>query len=117
MYSLHWEEIQMANPTVAEGSSARARQFEALRNDANALDVDNDTRFSLLISRARLLFEMSDAELATELLVSRPTVNRWINGRNLPHRAMRRPILDWIAKRASQKLRVRRETAVARERV
>jgi transcriptional regulator with XRE-family HTH domain len=107
----------MADPTVALGSSARAQEFEALRNEANALKVDNDTRFQLVLSRAQHLFEMSDAELAAELLVSRPTVNRWLNGRNLPHRAMRRPILDWIAKRASQKLRVRPEAAVARERV
>ena len=39
-----------------------------------------------------------DSELADALSVSRPTISRWRRGKNLPHKAMRQAILDWLVK-------------------
>ncbi len=40
---------------------------------------------------------MSEPELADALSVSRPTLNRWINGKNLPHMAIRESVLSALA--------------------
>ena len=40
-------------------------------------------------------------ELADELSVSLPTVQRWAEGKNLPHRAMCPPIIEHLENRAS----------------
>jgi predicted transcriptional regulator len=41
---------------------------------------------------------MSEQEIADLLHVSRPTVSRWIRGKNLPHQALRAPIVELILK-------------------
>jgi ribosome-binding protein aMBF1 (putative translation factor) len=108
-------------PSVAESPSIRAHDsIESLHHDTNSYHLDDDAGFSALLKRAQYQFGMSDADLADEFLVSRPTVNRWVNGRNLPHRVMRKPIIEWIAAEAARRLRLRnrRTTALgARERV
>jgi hypothetical protein len=95
----------MARTPVADGESARRFELQRLRSDAKGLDVENDEGFSAVLQKTETLFGMSDGDLAEELLVSRPTISRWRNGRNLPHRAMRGPILEWIAKEAVRQLR------------
>lgn len=41
-----------------------------------------------------LLLRMNDQQAADLLGVSRPTVVRWRNGKNLPYRLARKPVLD-----------------------
>lgn len=108
-------------PSLAESSSIRAHDsIESLHRDASSYDLLDDDGFSILLKRAQHHFGLSDGDLADEFLVSRPTVNRWINGRNLPHRVMRKPITEWIAAEAARWLRVRsgrRTVILADERV
>jgi hypothetical protein len=40
--------------------------------------------------------DMPDAELATHLMVSRPTITRWRAGKNLAHRFMRDSVARFI---------------------
>jgi len=35
-------------------------------------------------------------ELANKLLVSAPTINRWLKGKNLPHEALREGIVNLL---------------------
>lgn len=109
-------------PSVAESPSIQAHDsIDSLHHDANSYHLDDDSGFSVLLKRAQNHFGLSDGDLADEFLVSRPTVNRWVNGRNLPHRVMRKPIIEWIAAEAARRLRLRsnRRTVAlsARERV
>lgn len=85
---------------------SRKEALSSFRSEALAADASNDVAFQEILSMCRGLLEMPDKKIADELLVSRPTVSRWVSGKNLPHRAMRKPILDWIAGQAGQRLRV-----------
>jgi hypothetical protein len=49
---------------------------------------------------------MSDQVIGDALSVSRPTINRWVNGKNLPYNAMRKPVLGWIDGELSKKIRL-----------
>jgi hypothetical protein len=40
--------------------------------------------------------KMPDNELADALSVSKPTITRWKAGKNLPHDAMRLPVLKFL---------------------
>jgi len=75
-------------------------KFEAEIGDA---DLRDDAMFQKLFAEARAYLEMSDQEIADALSMSRPSVNRWANGRNLPHHAMRKYIFRWIAEQLAAK--------------
>jgi hypothetical protein len=84
-----------------------------LQDRAASADATEDDHFPRLVSDARAVFELSDQSLADELLVSRPTISRWSRGVNLPHRAMRKPIVEWIRTEAVSRLRtVERRTVL-----
>ena len=86
----------------------RKFQIEAL-----SVDMKIDGEFQRILGEAQALLEMSDQEIADALSVSRPTVNRWVNGKNLPYYAMRKPILSWIGDQLTVK--VKRLEASARQ--
>ncbi len=87
-------------------TQSRQDTLRTLRNDARLADVTNDDKFRAIICACRYVLEMSDAEIGDALHVSRPTVNRWISGKNIPHPAMRKPIFSWIGAQATRKLRI-----------
>ena len=68
-------------------------------------DLRINAKFQEIIRQAQDLLEISDRDMATAFFVSRPTVNRWINGRNLPYLAARKHAANWIVKQISSKLR------------
>ena len=76
-----------------------------LRDAVRSVHISDDTGFQETLRECRSILEMSDQELADSLLVSRPTISRWVRGKNLPHRAMRQPIIDWVARQAERRLR------------
>jgi|SRR5882757_5541488 len=96
--------------TYATASRAETlRQFLA---EVRAVDFKIDENFQGILRAAQGLLEMSEQEIADALSVSRPTVNRWINGKNLPYNAMRKPVVSWIDDQLSA--RIRRVEASAR---
>jgi DNA-binding transcriptional regulator YiaG len=93
-------------------SASRATALRELRDRAAAQTATEDDHFRDLIRDVRVVFEFTDQNLADELLVSRPTISRWSRGVNLPHRALRKPIVNWIQGEAAQRLRaIERKTA------
>jgi hypothetical protein len=76
---------------------------EALRL-AERVDLSRE-EFQELCNRAQELLELTDQEISDALLVSRPTYNRWKNGKNLPHRAARRALVSWTKDRLFEKLK------------
>jgi len=65
----------------------------------------DDAAFHLLLVRGMELLQLLDKDIAREFGASRPTVTRWRNGVNAPHPAMRRPVFEWLEKRAKVLLR------------
>lgn len=86
--------------------ASRKESLAMLKSVASSTDVSDDLGFQEVLRMCQTVLEMSDQQIADALLVSRPTVNRWIRGKNLPHRAMRKPIFGWICAQSSQRLRV-----------
>lgn len=78
-------------------------EFRTLLSQETAV---SDEGFQHIIGQVATALEKSDQELADDIMVSRPTVNRWRNGRNLPHPLMRGPILHWLDRQAAAKLRL-----------
>ena len=83
----------------------RADLLKGFQSEVVAADLRADAEFQRILRQAQILLEMSDQEIADAFSVSRPTVNRWINGKNLPYYAMRRPIQSWIGERLTSKVR------------
>ena len=100
-----------------ESLEQRISALSELRSLTANLDLKDDEGFRNVFRRAQVVLEMSDQELADALSMSRPSVNRWRNGRNLPHSAMRKHILFWIGAQLTAKLKkvaaVNKEVAVA----
>lgn len=76
--------------------------IEHLKSDAASAD------FAVSFKESVAFLEMSNEELADELGVSRPTVTRWIQGKNLPHPGMRRPVLKFVIDKLNTKARILR---------
>lgn len=55
--------------------------------------MTND-RFLAVFTAALSLLRLNDRQAADLLGVSRPTVVRWRNGKNLPYRLARKPVQD-----------------------
>lgn len=90
-------------------ANPRTARIEALTRFRALLSQENSTgdrEFQEIIAQVGLVLEISDQELADKIMVSRPTVNRWKNGRNLPHPLMRGPIIAWLNQQASMKIRL-----------
>lgn len=89
-------------------NTTQSQRLETLRrfhDGANGISVKDDAQFRAVFAEAQGVLEMSDQEIADQLSVSRPTVNRWKNGKNLPHPAMRKHILNWIVERVAMRIK------------
>lgn len=73
------------------------RYVESLKS----ADPKNDEQFKTLLNKGMSLLRLIDADISKEFGVSRPTVNRWRNGANAPHPAMRKPLFNYLMKRTS----------------
>lgn len=85
---------------------SRVHSLTELRELARASPALTDEGFVRVLRLCRQVLELSDVELADELRVSRPTVNRWMNEKSSPSLALRTPIVAWIASEASKRLRI-----------
>ncbi len=58
-----------------------------------AFKQHKDNKFKAIFTLYVERIQLSRDDLADILLVSRPTISRWLVGKNLPHEAMRDSIL------------------------
>jgi hypothetical protein len=72
----------------------------------DSVDVSNAGTFQEVLDRSLNILVMTDQQFGDALLVSRATVNRWRHGDSAPHVAMRQPILKWIRREVSRRLRM-----------
>jgi len=73
--------------------------------DVQGADRHDDQAFRRLFAAGMNLLQLLDIDVAREFGVSRPSVNRWRNGINAPHPAMRKPVYTWLEQRANALLR------------
>jgi transcriptional regulator with XRE-family HTH domain len=90
------------NPQTHE----RVKSLEEFARKVLSINPKNDEEFRNVFAEAQQLLEMSDQQIADAISVSRPSVNRWINGKNLPHFALRKPILTWVSSQIESKRKV-----------
>src|SRR5687768_8926280 len=93
--------------------SPRLDKFESrvtdLKDFSNRLEkanLEDDPTFQRILFEAQGLLELTDASIAEALRVSRPTVSRWIRGKNLPHRALRPSVVRWVIDEVEQRIAV-----------
>jgi transcriptional regulator with XRE-family HTH domain len=83
--------------------------------DAATKSPGDDALFHTLIDRSMRLLMLTDADLAKEVGTNRTSINRWKNGKNAPHPAVRPRVYALLAKRVRTLLtREEREERAAR---
>ena len=92
---------------MATATMSRIDELRDLQGRARHIDVRNETAFQEILRDARSVLEMSESQIADALSISRPTFNRWINGRSMPHIAMRTPVISWISEQLNSRIRSR----------
>lgn len=68
-------------------------------------DLSDDAVFQFLLKQSELVLGMSDADLAREFRVSRPTVNRWRSGKNAPYFMARKGIIEFLKRKTRSKIK------------
>ncbi len=91
--------------TAELGVKDRIEQFREFSRHLEAAKLEDDQVFQALMHDAQILLEMSDSEIANSLSISRPTLNRWINGRTTPHVAIRKSAAKWISEQVTARVR------------
>jgi len=78
----------------------------ALKKAENAVkmeEIEGDL-FQEILRDGKKFLEMSEKEIADELLVSHPRVNRWLHGKDLPRRRVRKSIVNWVVNQYSTRM-------------
>lgn len=75
---------------------SRDEELSQMLRLTQTLKAEDDGEFRKFLTSWRSVLEMTDQEIANKLLVSRPTISRWMSGQTLPHRAMRKSLLSWM---------------------
>ena len=91
---------------MSPATISRVDELRGFEERARRLNVDNENEFRTFISDARVILEMSEANMADALSVSRPTFNRWVNGRSTPHPLMRPSVVSRILSRVTEKIKI-----------
>jgi transcriptional regulator with XRE-family HTH domain len=86
-------------------NSTRLDSLQEFKKAVLSADLESSTAFRSLLNQAQALLEMNDQEIGDSLRVSRPTVNRWMRGKSLPHRALRKPIAEWVLQQLTVKIK------------
>ena len=77
------------------------KEIVRLKNESNP---ENDELFQQIIYSILKTGLMNKDEMANGLLVSKPTIDRWGQGRNLPHRFIRGRIYEYLLDRIESHL-------------
>ena len=91
-------ETSMANSERGQRTPVEQHLQAALRKAENAVKLEEieGYLFQEILRDGKEFLEMSEEEIADELLVSHPRVNRWLHGKDLPRRRVRKSIVNWV---------------------
>lgn len=68
--------------------------------------------FNEILKNSENLLNMSDVDLAKKFTVSIPTVIKWKNGEDSPHKFIRRPILNFIEEKTKELAEINKKIRV-----
>lgn len=97
--------VRFGDTDMSPATMTRVDELRSFADRGHRLDEKNDAEFRAFMREACLMLEMSEADVADVLSVSRPTYNRWINGRSIPHPLMRRSAISRILDRVTAKIK------------
>jgi ribosome-binding protein aMBF1 (putative translation factor) len=115
-YSRGKKQIKKGNHEKAETSMANSESGQripieqhlraALKKAENAVEMEEieGDLFQEILRDGKMFLEMSEEEIADELRVSHPRVNRWLHGKDLPRRRVRKSIVNWVVKQYSTRM-------------
>lgn len=91
----------------------RAKQTHAISQLLETLEGTRESHYSVnfgdLIRVSQKLLEISDAEMARILKVSRPTIGRWVRSETMPHELTQHSINAELIKKAREKIKIVRD--------
>jgi ribosome-binding protein aMBF1 (putative translation factor) len=96
-------ETSMANSERGQRIPTEQHVQAALKKAENAAkmeEIEGDL-FQEILRDGKKFLEMSEEEIADELLVSHPRVKRWFHGKDLPRRRVRKSIVNWVVNQYS----------------
>ena len=99
-------ERSMANSERGQRVSTEQHLKAALKKAENAVkmeEIEGDL-FQEILRDGKKFLEMSEEEIADELRVSHPRVNRWLHGKDLPRRRVRKSIVNWVVNQYSTRM-------------
>jgi ribosome-binding protein aMBF1 (putative translation factor) len=99
-------ETSVANPEGGQSIPIEQHLQAALKKAENAVkmeEIEGDL-FQEILRDGKTFLEMSEEEIANELLVSHPRVNRWLHGKDLPRRRVRKSIVNWVVNQYSTRM-------------
>ena len=91
-------ETSMANSERGRTIPIDQHLQAALKKAENAVkmeEIEGDL-FQEILRDGKMVLKMSEEEIADELRVSHPRVNRWFHGKDLPRRRVRKSIVNWV---------------------
>ena len=89
----------------SESVQDRLERLRTLRAYVRRADVRLNSAFQQLIKEARSVLLIPEYEIAEALFVGRLTLNRWIEGRNLPYLVVRKHAVSWLKEELSSEIR------------
>ena len=92
-------------------SSSRIAQLGEFADRIKMLNTEDDEQFCKFIVASLETLEMTDRDFADSLSVSRPCVNRWSNGKNLPRTATRKATVSVVTEKVNRRIRALRQAA------
>jgi len=99
-------DTSMANSERGQRIPIEQHLQAALKKAENAVkmeEIEGDL-FQEILRDGKTFLEMTEEEIADELLVSHPRVNRWLHGKDLPRRRVRKSIVNWVVNQYSTRM-------------
>ncbi len=78
--------------------------------ETGILNPEDQELFRRILKQSEAVLLLTDSDLAFEMEMSRPTINRWRSGSAAPLVMMRRSVFNWLKKRT--KLMIRKTQSI-----
>jgi len=99
-------ETSMANSERVQRAPIEQHLHAVLKKAENAVKMEQieGDLFQEILRDGKMFLKMSEEEIADELRVSHPRVNRWLDGKDLPRRRVRKSIVNWVVEQYSTRM-------------
>ena len=93
-------------------SASRITQLKQFAERTKGLNIEDDEQFRRFVVESLETLEMADREFADSLSVSRPCVNRWSNGKNLPRTGTRRATVTSVMQKVDRRIKALQQAVI-----